>query len=251
MLLWICLCFYVRVATFNLQEDSFWPWAVWTAWIRKEDTAGHQQEHDDKNWAETRQDPLSAPYQIDEMKLRQTRKYMVTGWTIYTAVFLKLPPVLPIFVHCCTWCGNTYEKRREENSCQGDERGQDHFWGYLCATATHNGCENLKHHPDEEHEVDVRQCQAQQIEHTVLHWCSCRKTERLLFVRHPGIRTSGWNLVAVPQWQLRDFSRIGMAESFSYGMKDVLSSLTGCNTDEFFKKYFENFFYSYLLKCCM
>lgn len=73
--MWTCLCFCVRVATFNLQEDSFWPWAVWIAWIRKEEAAGHQQEHDDENWAQTHQDPLSAPYQIDEMKLRQKRKY--------------------------------------------------------------------------------------------------------------------------------------------------------------------------------
>ena len=60
--------------TLNLQEDSFWPRAVWIAWIGEEEATGHQQEHDDKDWAQTSQDPLSAAHQVDEMQLRQTEK---------------------------------------------------------------------------------------------------------------------------------------------------------------------------------
>lgn len=70
--MFVLLC--VTAVTFNLQEDSFWPRAVRTAWIRKKEATGNQQEHDDEDWAETSQDPLSAPYQVDEMQLRQTEK---------------------------------------------------------------------------------------------------------------------------------------------------------------------------------
>ena len=71
--------------------------------------------------------------------------------------------------------GNTHKKRGEEDGCQGDESSHHHLGGYLGPAATHDGCEDLKHHPDEEHEVDVRQRQAEQIEHAVLHWGSWRR----------------------------------------------------------------------------
>lgn len=75
------LCFCVCFVTLNLQEDSFWPRAVGAAWIRKEEATGHQQEHEDEDWAQTSQDPLSAPRQVDEMQLRQTEKYnMLLEW---------------------------------------------------------------------------------------------------------------------------------------------------------------------------
>lgn len=60
--------------TVNLQEDSFWPRALRTAWIWKEEATGNQQEHDDEDWAQAGQDPLSAAHQVDEMQLRRTGK---------------------------------------------------------------------------------------------------------------------------------------------------------------------------------
>lgn len=71
--IFVLLC--VRVVALDLQEDSFWPRAVWTVWIRKEKATGNQQEHNDEDWAQTSQDPFSAPYQVDEMQLRWTEKY--------------------------------------------------------------------------------------------------------------------------------------------------------------------------------
>lgn len=67
-----------------------------------------------------------------------------------------------------TLYGNTNKKRGEEDGCQGDQGGQHHLRGDLRAAATHDGRENLEHHPDEEHEVDIRERQAKQIEHAVL-----------------------------------------------------------------------------------
>lgn len=77
-------------------------------------------------------------------------------------------------------CENTHKKGGQEDGCQGDQRRQHHLGGYFSATATHDGREYLKHHPDEEHEVDIRQGQTQQIEHAVLHRRSCRKMDTLL-----------------------------------------------------------------------
>jgi len=68
----------------------------------------------------------------------------------------------------CTLCGNTHKVGGDEDGCQGDQGGHHHLGGDLGTTAPHDGSENLKHHPDEEHEVDVGQRQARQIEHTVL-----------------------------------------------------------------------------------
>lgn len=69
---------------------------------------------------------------------------------------------------CFAKCGNTYKEGGEEDGRQGDQGRQHHLGGNLGAAAAHDGGENLKHDPYEEHEVDVRQGQAQQIEHAVL-----------------------------------------------------------------------------------
>lgn len=71
-------------------------------------------------------------------------------------------------------CQNSYKVRGEEDGGEGDQGGQHHLRRDLRATAPHDGCEDLKHHPDEEHEVDVWQRQAQQVKYTVLKWCSCQ-----------------------------------------------------------------------------
>lgn len=91
-------------------------------------------------------------------------------------------------------CRNTHKKGRQEDCCQGDQGSQHHLRGDLGAAATHDGCENLKHHPDEEHEVNIRQRQAQQVEHTVPDRCSCRNTGADFTIGGPqseGIRTNG------------------------------------------------------------
>lgn len=66
-----CVC--VCAVTLNLQENPLRPGAVWIPRIRKEEAAGHQQEHDHENWTQTSQDPLCASYQVDEMQLRQIK----------------------------------------------------------------------------------------------------------------------------------------------------------------------------------
>lgn len=74
----------------NLQEDSFWPRAVRTAGVREEEATGHQQEREDEDRAQTGQDPLRAPRQVDEMQLRRrNRTGYPCGATIHTAVFVK------------------------------------------------------------------------------------------------------------------------------------------------------------------
>ncbi len=88
--IFVLLC--VLLLTVNLQEDSFWPRAVGSVWIRKEEATAHQQEHEDEDWAQTSQDPLSAPHQVDEMQLRQDRKiqYVTEVEEQYTAVFFEI-----------------------------------------------------------------------------------------------------------------------------------------------------------------
>lgn len=63
---------------------------------------------------------------------------------------------------------NTYKVRGEDNDRQSDQRGHHHLRGDLRATAAHDGGENLKHHPEEEHEVDIGKRKAQKIQAAVL-----------------------------------------------------------------------------------
>lgn len=55
----------------------------------------------------------------------------------------------------------THEEGGEEDGCQGDQGGQHHLGGDLGAAAAHDGGENLKDDPHQEHEVDIGQRQAQ------------------------------------------------------------------------------------------
>ena len=82
-----CVCCVVSV---NLQKDTFGARAVWIAWIRKEKAARHQQEHDDKDWAQTGQDPLGAPYQVDEVQLKQTETYVTWAEEQSTQQFYEI-----------------------------------------------------------------------------------------------------------------------------------------------------------------
>ena len=69
---------------------------------------------------------------------------------------------------------DTHKEGGEEDGGQGDQAGQHHLGGDLRAAAPQDGGEDLEHHPDEEHEVDVGQGQPQQVQHTVFTGGACR-----------------------------------------------------------------------------
>lgn len=58
--------------TFHLQEDPLGPRAVRATRIREEKATGDEEEHDEEGGAQTGQDPLGAPHQVDEVELEKT-----------------------------------------------------------------------------------------------------------------------------------------------------------------------------------
>lgn len=84
--------------------------------------------------------------------------------------------------------GSTHKEGGEEECGEGDEGSQDHVRGDLCAAAPQDGREDLKHYPDQEHEVDIGQSQTQLVENRVLHRCTWRHRRDTLTNPDPACR---------------------------------------------------------------
>lgn len=62
----------------------------------------------------------------------------------------------------------THKVWRQNDGYEGDEWGQNDIRRDLGSAAAQDGCEDLKHHPDEEHDVDIRHGETHQIQDRVL-----------------------------------------------------------------------------------
>lgn len=62
----------------------------------------------------------------------------------------------------------THKIWRQNDGCQGNEWCQDDVGRDLGSAAAQDGCEDLKHHPDEEHDVDVGHGKTRQVQDAVL-----------------------------------------------------------------------------------
>ena len=122
---------------------------------------------------------------------------------------------------------DTHKEGGEEDGGQGDQAGQHHLGGDLRATAPQDGGEDLEHHPDEEHEVDVGQGQPQQVQHTVFTGGACRgepTDENSIVVVVPAVVAAGEEVeeivslgifsVAVRRW----FVTLKKAQAFAVGI---------------------------------
>lgn len=70
----------------------------------------------------------------------------------------------------------------EEEYGEGDDGGQEHI-RRVCVAPPQGGREDLKHQPDQEHEVDIGQSQTQLVEHRVLHRSTWRyRQERYVYM---------------------------------------------------------------------